>query len=158
MLLPLALRSRKACFVLSCLGAVLLSTSLLLAQENTSKSAKKSKTLLADDTFDLFDTLLDMSIGLISEEEFKSQLEKNRVKNFKEAFKNRLEELENDRLGIREVDAESFTKLVKSMKTVSSAKHVRPIGVSNDLTICPQNSPYSWHVRAPNSPAFVLAR
>ena len=132
MLLPLALRSRRTCLVLPCLGVVLISTSLLLAQENTSESAKKSKTLLADDKFDLFDTLLDMSIGLISEEEFKSKLEKNKVKNFKEAFKNRLEKLENDRLGIREVDAESFTKLVKSMKTVSSSKHVRPIGVSKD--------------------------
>ena len=72
------------------------------------------------------------SIGLISEEEFKNQLKENNVKSFKEEFDKSLKVLSNDRLGIREVNAESFTKLVKSMKKISSSRHVEPIGVSKN--------------------------
>jgi Ca2+-binding EF-hand superfamily protein len=78
------------------------------------------------------DLLFDVSLGLISEKEFKARLTAAGITDFKAELKKSLKELTEDRVGFREVNTDQFSKLVRSMEIVSSAQQVEVIGVTKD--------------------------
>lgn len=81
---------------------------------------------------DIFDLLFDVSLGFISEKEFKARLTASGITDFKAELEKSLKELKGDRVGFRQVSTDQFSKLVRSMEIVSSAQQVVIIGVTKD--------------------------
>lgn len=80
----------------------------------------------------IFDLLFDVSLGLISEKEFKEQLTAAGITDFKAELEKCLKELKGDRVGFRQVNTDQFSKLFRSMEIVSSTQQVEVIGVTKD--------------------------
>lgn len=129
---PIAQKPHKLLFILGVLGLVFWAFGLTSSQAVGLKTGKTSQASSRNENPDVFDMLLDMSLGLISQQEFTDKLETMKIRDFKAELENKLKDLKEDRVGVREVDAEIFSKLVASTKIVSSSQQVVPIGVSKD--------------------------
>lgn len=122
-------RPHKLLFIF---GFVLLAFGFMSSHAAVQETDKKPEALGPHENSDVIDILLDMSLGLISQQESKDKLEAMKIKDFKAELENKLKDLKEDRIGVRKVDAEIFSKLIRSMKVVSSSHHIVPIGVSKD--------------------------
>lgn len=105
-----------------------LATSPSVAQQ-TNNATSVANTHANLDTFDL---LLDLSLGLISEKEFKARLNASGVTDLKAELEKKLKELKGDRVGLREVTADQFSRIVRSMEITSSGQQVEIIGTTRD--------------------------
>jgi hypothetical protein len=92
----------------------------------TSAESKQDNPLVGD-------LLFDVSLGLISEQEFQARLSAAGITDFKAELEKSLRELKGDRIGFRQVNADQFSKLVRSREVVSSAQQVEVVGITKDL-------------------------
>jgi hypothetical protein len=105
-----------------------LVTSPLVAQQ-TNSATSVANTHANLDTFDL---MLDLSLGMISEKELKARLKASGVTELKAELEKKLKELKGDRVGLREVTADQFSRIIRSMEITASGQHVEIIGVTSD--------------------------
>ena len=105
-----------------------LAASPSVAQETTKVTSVES----ADTSSSVFDSLFDISLGLISEKEFNARLTASGIADFEAELKKSLKDLKGDRVGFRHVTSDQFSKLVRSMEIVSSTQQVVIIGVTKD--------------------------
>lgn len=113
-------------------GFLALAFGLAASPSVAQETAKVTSVDSTHDRPSVFDLLFDVSLGLISEKQFKARLTASGIADFKAELEKNIKELKGDRVGIRQVTAEQFSRLVRSMETVSSTQQILILGVTND--------------------------
>jgi hypothetical protein len=113
-------------------GFLSLALSFVASPSDAQETKKVTSVESKKENPNVCDLLFDVSLGLISEQEFKARLTAAGISDFKAELEKSLKELKGDRVGFRQVNTDQFSKLVRSMEIVSSAQHVEVIGVTKD--------------------------